>query len=62
MGYIAKAQGRWSIAALHDLVSDDASLFVNFLVRELSDAGVIEAAAPPEGGLARQGVPAPASK
>jgi len=50
--YIAKASTVWSIAALHDLVANDAAPLVSALVTRMVDDGLLEAAPVGSGGVA----------
>jgi hypothetical protein len=51
--FMASASRSWSIAIAHELVSSDDVPFLNVLVRRLVDAGFLEDAPAPLGGVAR---------
>jgi hypothetical protein len=51
--FMVKASRSWSIAVLHDLVSNDDAPFLELLVKRLMDAGFLEETATVSGGVGR---------
>ena len=52
--YIVNTPGSWSIAVVHDLVDHQDVLFLNLLLKQMTEAGLLESTPAPSGGVARE--------